>query len=58
MASFDARYDEFTDAVITDPLRPNVTLLPLLNVSAERLLLVVPAETLTADTKPATDGTV
>jgi len=46
------------DAVTVLPFNPNVMLLELLNTIAERLLLVVPALRLIADTSPAVDGTV
>ena len=48
----------FALAVITDPFIPKLTPLLLLKVSAVRLLLVVPAETLMALISPAVDGTV
>ena len=41
-----ARASAFTEAVMTEPFKPNETLLLFENVRAERLLLVVPAETL------------
>lgn len=45
-------------AVKTDPANPNDTPLELLKVIADRLLLVVPADTLIAEMRPAVDGTV
>ena len=43
------------DAVTTDPFSPKLTLLLFENVNAERLLLVVPAETLTLVSDVAID---
>lgn len=45
-------------AVMTEPAIPKVTLPVLAKVIADRLLLVVPAETLMALIKPAVDGEV
>ena len=44
------------EPVTTEPLRPNVKLLLLANVIADKLLLVVPADTLIAEINPAVLG--
>ena len=49
---------EGIEPVTVDPLRPKLTLLRLEKTRLVALLLVVPAEKLTAEINPAVEGTV